>query len=136
MQEVSQFVNILILQGKECLNLVSLARLIYASNGIFYYEFNLNNHGKEDVSNDLLYNLQYGILATHNHESINFAKTLYTIKNRYLFANLKGMNEQFMDSIDVQNKAVYLPYGPYIKMIPYLSRRLYENLESIKYITK
>ena len=60
-EEVSQFVNILFLQGKECLNLVSEARLIYASNGIFYYEFNLNNHGKEDVSNDLLYNLQYGI---------------------------------------------------------------------------
>ena len=95
-----------------------------------------DNNYRDGIITCQKHNLQYGILATHNHESINFAKTLYTIKNRYLFANLKGMNEEFMNSIDVENRAVYLPYGPYIKMIPYLSRRLYENLDSIKYITK
>ena len=30
----------------------------------------------------------------------------------------------------------YVPYGPYREMIPYLGRRLYENIDSIKYILK
>ena len=106
------------------------------NNQLFSNKKDTDENYKNGIITCQKYNLQYGILATHNHESINFAKTLYTIKNRYLFANLKGMNENFMDSINIENKAVYIPYGPYIKMIPYLSRRLYENLDSIKYISK
>jgi len=41
-QEVSQFVNILFAQGKECLNIVSEAKLQTSANNISYYEFNLN----------------------------------------------------------------------------------------------
>ena len=32
------------------------------------------------------------------------------------------------------NINVYIPYGPYNKMVPYLGRRLFENLDTIKYI--
>ena len=60
-EEVSQFVNILFNQRKECLNIVSEAKLIDASNNISFYEFNLNNHGLVNVSGELLYSLKYGL---------------------------------------------------------------------------
>ena len=74
-EEVSEFVNVLFSQGNECLNIVSQAKLIDASNGITYYEFNLNNHGRVDVANninDLLYSLNYGIYdGSHTIFNIN-----------------------------------------------------------------
>ena len=44
-----------------------------------------------------------------------------------------GMNEEYLKKLDC-NKATYIPYGPYKEMIPYLIRRLYENIDQIKYI--
>ncbi len=60
-EEISQFVNILYAQGKECLNIVSEAKLDTSTNNISYYEFNLNNHGRNDLTNEILYYLDYGI---------------------------------------------------------------------------
>lgn len=84
-------------------------------------------------------NNPYNILATHNKESINLALNLN--KNSiFQFANLMGMNNNTQLYIQDKYKdkkfltATYIPYGPYKEMIPYLTRRLYENIDSIKYI--
>lgn len=81
------------------------------------------------------------IIATHNRESIEIATALITrhsiLKPTTIIANLMGMNNQLSNQLSNDYKvATYVPYGPYDKMIPYLSRRLYENVDSIKYIIK
>ena len=45
------------------------------------------------------------------------------------------MQEEEYSKLSQTSKVyVYLPYGPYSKMLPYLTRRLYENIDSVKYI--
>ena len=73
------------------------------------------------------------IIASHNKESINLAKDLNNNDNKFIIANLMGMNEKFMNNLNTK-KAVYIPYGPYYQMIPYLIRRLYENMDQIKFM--
>ena len=34
------------------------------------------------------------------------------------------------------HQSVYIPYGPYKEAIPYMMRRLYENMDSFKYLFK
>lgn len=77
-------------------------------------------------------NNNFHILATHNKYSIDLAKKLNN--NQFIIANLMGMNENYINNLDTKlYKATYVPYGPYKDMIPYLTRRLYENLDIIKY---
>lgn len=92
-EEVSQLVNILFSQGKECLNIVSEAKLIDASNGIVYYEFNLNNHGRVDVSNEFLYSLQYGVY--------DGSYTIFNVNENYPFTIL---NNDFSNAIFVDEE--------------------------------
>ena len=48
-----------------------------------------------------------------------------------------GMNERNMRKYEgIIRIGTYVPYGHYREMIPYLGRRLYENIDSIKYILK
>ena len=115
--------------------------------GAYWYEDKNTNNlyiNKEDTNTN--YNLgilkcfesKYNnhIIASHNHNSINFAlkleKKLENNNNKFIIANLLGMNEDYMNKIN-HKKAIYIPYGPYIEMIPYLIRRLYENYDQIKY---
>ena len=76
------------------------------------------------------------IVATHNKNSIKLVKNLKN-KNNIIVANLMGMNEHLMNEHLMNelniSKATYIPYGPYNEMIPYLFRRLYENIDQIKY---
>lgn len=78
----------------------------------------------------------FNIVATHNQNSIFFASRLNREKI-FAFAHLLGMNETVMDKIKKNHRVyTYLPYGPYSKMIPYLTRRLYENIDTLKYMFK
>ena len=89
----------------------------------------------------LHYNDIHTILATHNDESVNLGLLLNNYKSdkkfKFEFAHLLDMNTRKYDSIKHENKVnVYIPYGPYKEMIPYLLRRLYENIDTIKYMIK
>ena len=76
--------------------------------------------------------------ATHNQRSITLLNNIINNNNNNnnIIMNLMGMNEKYMDSLKINNlqKATYIPYGPYKTMIPYLTRRLYENIDQIKYM--
>ena len=78
----------------------------------------------------------YNMLATHNDKSIRLGVDLNNKSKIRIFdfAHLLGMNERYYDKMYYENVCVYLPYGPYKKMLPYLIRRLYENLDTIKYM--
>ena len=72
------------------------------------------------------------VLATHNEKSVDLACLLN--EDLFEFAHLQGMKECYYNNIcKTSNVYVYIPYGPYNKMIPYLSRRLYENIDMLKY---
>lgn len=96
---------------------------------------------KEDTNNNYnlgilkCYESKYNnyIIATHNKNSIEFATRLDSNNNKLIISNLLGMNENYMKKIN-HKKAIYIPYGPYFEMVPYLVRRLYENYDIIKYI--
>ena len=82
------------------------------------------------------YNKQYNIVATHNKQSIYLANTLnqYHDKHFFNFAHLSGMGEKNYKNMENSVIHTYIPYGPYKEMIPYLIRRLYENMDTIKYM--
>lgn len=79
---------------------------------------------------------KFTIIASHNNESINLGYLLNQEKKIFEFAHLLGMNENKYNYLinNDQNVNVYIPYGPYKYMIPYLTRRLYENFDTIKYM--
>lgn len=76
------------------------------------------------------------ILATHNTESINLGTLLNDEKKIFSFAHLLDMKTKKYNQVTSQGNDVhvYIPYGPYKEMIPYLGRRLYENLDTFKYL--
>lgn len=76
------------------------------------------------------------ILATHNKFSIDLGLLLDKENKYFQYAHLMGMNESLMNKKNMEKKLIYIPYGNYKETIPYLTRRLYENIDSIKYITK
>lgn len=82
------------------------------------------------------YNKNYNILATHNKQSIHFANNINNYNNQQIFsyAHLLGMGERNYNFEKYKNIHVYIPYGPYKEMLPYLIRRLYENIDTIKYM--
>lgn len=83
----------------------------------------------------------YNILATHNTFSMHLGSTFNThlSKAKFDFAHLMGMKHVEYDNMikqkqSNQNVHVYIPYGEYNEMLPYLIRRLYENADVIKYM--
>jgi len=74
-------------------------------------------------------------IATHNNESIEYAlsfKPGYNVS----YAQLLGMGDNSTEYLLNNNKTVfkYVPYGNIFDIYPYLLRRLYENMDILKYI--
>ena len=83
-------------------------------------------------SNDIM------LCATHNIKSIHIAR-YYMNKykmNNIQFAQLLGMSDSLTTHLQKSGYKVfkYLPYGPFHESIPYLTRRLFENTNMIKYL--
>jgi proline dehydrogenase len=80
----------------------------------------------------------YTILATHNMESVRlgYMYNRYAKRNIFEFGHLMGMQEENYQALANHGQLinVYIPYGPYYKMIPYLTRRMYENIDMLHYM--
>lgn len=78
------------------------------------------------------------VLATHNKFSAELGVLLNKNVHIFEFAHLQGMRENYYEKLNKINYNdsvnVYIPYGPYNKMIPYLVRRLYENFDMINHL--
>jgi len=99
----------------------------------------------KNYHNDI--NIKDVIFATHNKNSINLVKKnmkMHNIHNNsnistsdINFASLMGMSEKLSHNLSYDEKYTvykYIPFGPITKTLPYLSRRLYENYNILKYI--
>lgn len=74
-------------------------------------------------------------IATHNKESIEYALS-FTPGYNVSYAQLLGMGDNSTEYLLKENKTVfkYVPYGNVFDIYPYLLRRLYENINIIKYM--
>ena len=86
------------------------------------------------------HNNKYILLATHNNRSINLGiiENKKAKHNIFEFGHLMGMYEKKYQYLADNGSLVntYIPNGPYNKMFPYLSRRMYENIDMVKYMVK
>lgn len=93
------------------------------------------NQGILDIFNSDNQRTPHVILATHNKCSAELGMMLNKERQLFDLAHLQGMREKYYDKhVYNQNVHVYIPYGPYKEMIPYLVRRLYENMDVLKHI--
>jgi len=74
-------------------------------------------------------------IATHNKDSIDYALSFNPGYN-VSYAQLLGMGDSSTEYLLNNNKTVfkYVPYGNVFNIYPYLLRRLYENIDMIKYM--
>jgi proline dehydrogenase len=80
--------------------------------------------------------------ATHNNESVyKILKFIeknkeFNLQKRIYFAQLLGMADSLTNQLIEKKQKVckYVPYGKFFDTMPYLSRRLYENYDILKYI--
>ena len=93
------------------------------------------NKGIIEIFNSDNQRTPHAVLATHNKCSAELGMMLNKEKYLFDFAHLQGMREGYYNKFtNNHNVHVYIPYGPYSEMIPYLVRRLYENLDVFKHI--
>ena len=91
---------------------------------------------------DFNYNSAIKLLADYNNDVIIASHNLLSCKialetdKQFKYAQLLGMNDKLSDYLLSKGQDVYkyIPYGKWSDSIPYLTRRLYENYDILKYI--
>lgn len=76
-------------------------------------------------------------IATHNKESVDIAKSLLPNDHRHVyFAQLLGMGDEISNDLKNNGYQVmkYVPYGTPVEMLPYLYRRLVENVTILSHV--
>lgn len=76
-------------------------------------------------------------VATHNKESVDIAKSLLPSNHRHVyFAQLLGMGDDISNDLKSNGYKVmkYVPYGTPTEMLPYLYRRLIENVSILSHV--
>ena len=86
------------------------------------------------------------LLATHNENSINSMVNLTEnnpnpmirkqSRHTISYSQLLGMSDNLTNKLANKKLKVYkyIPFGNFLETIPYLTRRLYENLDILKYL--
>jgi proline dehydrogenase len=103
-----------------------------------------NNYdaGAAFMIRELLHNKDLQVcLATHNDLSVHRAMMLMNdapnfINDQVSYAQLYGMGDTLTNNIlqgGCHKVFKYLPYGPFKDVVPYLVRRLYENMGMLKH---
>jgi hypothetical protein len=92
------------------------------------------------VVNQMKHNKNLKIcIASHNEDSINFTKEMIKaspeLKDRISFAQLLGMSDNLTSTLAINDYTVYkyVPYGNMYETLPYLTRRLIENYQILRY---
>lgn len=109
-------------------------------------EYNSGELHTEKIDTDTDYEMAFRILlneintdnfifATHNHKNID--SIIKISREKPNIACLLGMNDQKIKSIcDKSNIYRYIPFGTVKESVPYLLRRLNENLDITQYLIK
>lgn len=95
---------------------------------------------KEDTHND--YNQAIHLLSYYDNDVIIASHNKYSCLNAlnykkdFKYAQLLGMNDNLSAYLLNTGNQVYkyIPYGNWKESIPYLTRRLYENYDILKYV--
>ena len=100
--------------------------LLQLTKGDTHIHYNQAIHLLSNYDNDV-------IVATHNNNSCQIA---LSYQKQFKYAQLLGMNDNLSNYLLKNGNQVYkyIPYGNWRESIPYLTRRLYENYDILKYI--
>ena len=119
------------------------------------YNSIIDTHNNYDSAIEMIFfknyyneiNISDVIFATHNEKSIELVKKnikMHNIHNNcnisnndVNFASLMGMSEKTSLNLSKNEGFTvykYIPFGPISKILPYMTRRSYENYNILKYI--
>jgi hypothetical protein len=78
------------------------------------------------------------LVASHNNSSCDYAMNIFKEKkDQVAFAQLLGMNNKLSKECRARGFTTYkyVPFGSLQETLPYLSRRIYENYDILKYVS-
>lgn len=133
-QDIENFMHRDVIHGFKIVRGAYLSEEINLGNQKYLCKNIDETHKNYNAGVDLLLSSinSYGIIATHNRDSCE----RLTDNGRIKVAQLKGMGDSL--SYELKDKSFtvlkYMPWGPFMECVPYLTRRLYENYDILKHL--